>query len=219
MLDRCLADVSLLAGMLVDKFAYHLPLYRQHQRMLQCGIQLSRTSLSSWTQRAIELLKPIYQAQLRHILRSRVLAMDETPIKAGRKKQGKMHQGWLWPIYGEADEVCFSYSASRGKQHIEEQLAGFEGVLLTDGYAAYDSFAANKPKITQAQCWAHARRYFLKAEAIEPEATAQALEYIGALYRIEEAIRQQALSGEPRRVKRSRMPSSAGAMNSETASI
>lgn len=203
-LDKCLADVSLLAGMLVDKFSYHLPLYRQHQRMAQCGIQLSRTSLTTWSQRAIELLKPIYQAQLQQILRSRVLAMDETPIKAGRKKKGRMHQGWLWPIYGQDDEVCFTYSSSRGKRHIEEQLKGFEGVLLTDGYAAYDSFARNRPEITQAQCWAHARRYFVKAEQIEPEATAEALEQIGALYRIEEEIRSKELSGEKKQAVRSR---------------
>ena len=195
-LDKCLADVSLLAGMLVDKFVYHLPLYRQHQRLAQSGIQLSRTSLTTWTQRAIELLKPIHQAQLKHILQSRVLAMDETPIKAGRKKRGKMHQGWLWPIYGESDEICFTYSASRGKQHIEAQLKGFEGVLLTDGYSAYDSFARNRPEITQAQCWAHARRYFIKAEKIEPEVVFDALEQIRALYRIEEEIRKKELNGE-----------------------
>ena len=203
-LDKCLADVSLLAGMLVDKFVYHLPLYRQHQRLAQSGIQVSRTSLTTWTQRAIGLLEPIHDAQLGNILRSRVLAMDETPIKAGRQHKGKMHQGWLWPIYGEADEICFTYSASRGKQHIETQLAGFGGVLLTDGYAAYDSFARNKPGITQAQCWAHTRRYFVKAEAIEPVATAQALEYIGALYRVEEEIREQALSGEKKLELRAR---------------
>jgi len=207
-LDKCLADVSLLAGMLVDKFVYHLPLYRQHQRLAQSGIQLSRTSLTTWVQRAIELLKPIHQAQLRHILQSRVLAMDETPIKAGRKHKGKMHQGWLWPIYGEMDEIGFTYASSRGKQHIEEQLKGFAGVLLTDGYAAYDSFAKNKPQITQAQCWAHARRYFVKAQEIEPEAVAEALEQIGALYRIEEAIRKKDLSGEAKRDIRCRQSQS-----------
>ncbi|MBO9484529.1 hypothetical protein J7439_24330 [Salinisphaera sp. G21_0] len=30
--DRSFADVSFIAGMLVDKYLYHLPLYRQHQR-------------------------------------------------------------------------------------------------------------------------------------------------------------------------------------------
>jgi transposase len=194
-LDKSLADVSLLAGLLVDKFTYHLPLYRQHQRMAHSGITLSRTTLTHWVKRAIDLLTPIYQAQHRHILLSRVLAMDETPIRAGREKPGKMHQGWLWPIYGECDEICFTYSPTRGTQHIESQLDGFKGVLLTDGYAAYDSFAKNKSEVIQAQCWAHARRYFVRAEAIEPEAVTQALEHIGALYGIEKDIRTRKLSG------------------------
>jgi transposase len=194
-LDKSLADVSLLAGLLVDKFTYHLPLYRQHQRMVHSGITLSRTTLTHWVKRAIDLLTPIYQSQHRHILLSRVLAMDETPIRAGREKPGKMHQGWLWPIYGECNEICFTYSPTRGTQHIESQLDGFKGVLLTDGYAAYDSFAKNKMDITQAQCWAHARRYFVRAETIEPEAVTQALEHIAALYGIEKDIRNQELNG------------------------
>ncbi|MEX0916324.1 MAG: transposase, partial [Wenzhouxiangellaceae bacterium] len=44
-LDKSIADVSFLAGMLVDKFVYYLPLYRQHQRLRQCGIELSRSTL------------------------------------------------------------------------------------------------------------------------------------------------------------------------------
>lgn len=39
-LDKSVADVSFLAGMLIDKFCYHLPLYRQHQRLVQNGIPL-----------------------------------------------------------------------------------------------------------------------------------------------------------------------------------
>ena len=36
-LEGSRADVSLVAGLLVDKFAYHLPFYRQHQRMGDSG--------------------------------------------------------------------------------------------------------------------------------------------------------------------------------------
>ncbi len=73
-LEKTAVDVSFLAGMLIDKFCYHLPLYRQHQRLGQGGIQVSRSSLTSWAGRAIDLLKPIVDAQYRHLLQSRVLA-------------------------------------------------------------------------------------------------------------------------------------------------
>ncbi len=201
-LDKCLADVSLLAGMLVDKFLYHLPLYRQHQRLAQAGIQLSRTSLTTWTRRAIELLRPIHEAQLKHIVQGRVVSVDETPIKAGRQHKGKMRQGWLWPVYGEDDEIAFTYSPSRGTTHLKSVLANFEGVLLSDGYSAYDSFAKDKPGIVQAQCWTHARRYFIKAQAIEPQAVDEALAHIGALYAVERTIAENDLKGEAKRQHR-----------------
>ncbi len=62
-LDRSFADVSLLAGLLIDKFLFHLPLYRQHQRMSLCGVHISRATLTNWVHRSAELLEPIHEAQ------------------------------------------------------------------------------------------------------------------------------------------------------------
>jgi len=196
-LDKSVADVSFLAGLLVDKFVYHLPLYRQHQRLGQCGIELSRTTLTNLAGRAIDLLEPIYAAQFDHILQSAVLAMDETPIKAGRKQKGKMRRAYFWPIYGEADEIAFSYSSSRAARHVREVLGeDFRGTLISDGYEAYESYARNRPGMTHAQCWSHTRRYFEKASAAEPEAVAEALALIGELYTAERSIRDKDLHGE-----------------------
>jgi transposase len=196
-LDKSIADVSFLAGMLVDKFVYHLPLYRQHQRLRQSGIELSRTTLTNLASRAINLLEPIYTAQFGHIRKSRVIAMDETPIKAGRKKKGKLRQAYFWPIYGEADEIAFSYSSSRASSQVREVLGDdFEGTLISDGYEAYENYARRHPKMTHAHCWAHARRYFEKAEQAEPEAVAEALALIGEMYAAEQAIRDKELRGE-----------------------
>ena len=62
--DRSFADVSLVAGILVDKFQYHLPLYRQHQRLAAGGVTISRQTLTNFVARAADLLAPIYYAQL-----------------------------------------------------------------------------------------------------------------------------------------------------------
>ncbi len=148
------ADGSLLAGMLVDKFRYHLPLYRQHQRLRAAGITVSRASLTTWVHRAAALLEPIYEAQLASIVSGRVVAMDETPIRAGRKK-GKMRTGYFWPVYGDRDEVAFPFARTRGRPHIEEILGGFDGTLVSDGYEAYERFAARREAIVHALCWAH----------------------------------------------------------------
>lgn len=194
--DKSIVDVSFLAGMLVEKFVYHNPLYRQHQKLQANGFKLARSSLTNWTKRSIELLEPIYQAQLAHILQSKVLAMDETPIKAGKKGKGKMNTGYFWPMYGDSDEVAFTFSSSRGQQHVFDSLKDFTGTLLTDGYSAYERYAQQKETVTHAQCWVHTRRYFEKAQDVEPIASAAALQMIGELYRHEEAIREKQLQGE-----------------------
>ena len=204
-LDHSLADVSLLAGLLVDKFQFHLPLYRQHQRIQQAGITVSRSTLTNLVKRAIDLLRPIVDAQTDNVLRSRVLAMDETPIKASHQgragpRKGKMKAGWFWPLYGDADEVVFTYANSRGRAHIEQVLnAQFTGTLISDGYAAYARYAAAQESVTHAQCWVHSRRYFIEAQKDHPEKATEALQQIAKLYQNEEAIKTQDLAGEKKR--------------------
>lgn len=203
-LEGSRADVSFLAGLLVEKFAYHCPLYRQHQRLSDSGINVTRPWLTQLTQQAIALLEPVYEAQLASIRESRVLAMDETPIKAGRSGHGKMKTGYFWPIYGERDEVCFPFFPSRGAEHVRTALGLLQGegrVLLTDGYAAYQQYA-KKLGLTHAQCWTHCRRGFFEAEAADPEAVHDALQQIGALYGIEDQIKERTLSGEAKRQHR-----------------
>jgi len=194
-IEKSYADVSLLAGLLVDKFRYHLPLYRQHQRMKAAGITIGRSSLSNWVHRTIDLLEPIYVAQLRSILESDVLAMDETPIRAGRKSKGKMRTAYFWPVYGDKDEVAFPYASSRKHRHVEEILGAYCGTLISDGYDAYERYAARRDDVVHAQCWTHTRRGFVKAEDVEPERSAKALEFIRTLYETEEQIRKKGLDG------------------------
>ena len=189
------ADVSFIAGLLLDKFAYHLPLYRQHQRLTDAGIAVSRPWLTQVAQQAVSLLEPIHSAQFESIRTSRVKAMDETPIKAGRGEPGKLKAAYFWPVYGLHDEVCFPFFESRRAEHVEQALglSHAEGaVLLTDGYGAYRHYA-QKTGITHAQCWTHTRRGFFEANAVEPEAVATALDFIGGLYAVEERIREQKL--------------------------
>jgi len=212
-IDGSRANVSFAAGMLVDKFAYHLPLYRLHQRLADSGITVSRPWLTQLAQKNIALLEPIHDAQFDVIRSGRVIAMDETPIKAGRRVEGKasdkkqpngMKTGYFWPVYGEHDEVCFPFFSSRAQVHVETLLglSRTEGsVLLSDGYAAYASYA-KKTGLTHAQCWAHTRRKFFEAQAADPDGAGEALALIGALYAVEEQIREGKLTGEQKRMHR-----------------
>lgn len=203
-LEGSRADVSFAAGLLVDKFAYHLPLYRQHQRLTHAGITVSRPWLTQIAQRTISLLEPIHEAQFTSIRLSRVKAMDETPIKAGRVGHGKMKTGYFWPVYGELDEVCFPFYPSRSGAQVRAALGithAPDAVLLTDGFAAYARYA-KKTGLTHAQCWAHSRRAFFEAQASDPTGTEEALEQVKALYAVEDEIREQNLVGEVKQLHR-----------------
>ena len=150
------------------------------------------------------LLEPIYDAQFASIRASRVKAMDETPVKAGRKERGKMRTAYFWPVYGEHNEVCFPYFPSREATNVYAALGAdpaSNAVLLTDGYAAYASYA-KKVGIAHAQCWTHARREIFEAESADPAGVREGLRRIAALYGIEDEIRERKLAGEAKRLHR-----------------
>jgi transposase len=203
-LEGSRADVSFIAAMAIEKIAYHMPLYRQHQKLAAEGFRVSRAWLTQLVQQACELLTPIYTAQFDSVRASRVKAMDETPIRAGLAGPGKMNTGYFWPVYGELDEVCFAFHPSRSHAHVLETL-GLKNppgaVLLSDGYAAYDAYVA-QTKIAHARCWAHLRRYFFEAKDAEPQAAEDAMQRIAGLYRVEEKIREAKLTGAAKQLHR-----------------
>lgn len=203
-LDGCRADVSFIAGIIIDKFAYHQPLYRQHVKLQDSGINVSRAWITKLMPAAVSLLDPIFNAQLKSVRRSRVITMDETPIKAGRAGPGKMKAAYFWPVVAKQDEICFLYYPSRAAKHVETALALQRpngAVLQSDGYSAYAHYA-KKTGITHAQCWAHARRKIFDARDIEPAQADQALYAIAALYKIEQQIRDDGLTGPAKLARR-----------------
>jgi transposase len=201
-LGKSIADVSLLANMAVDKFRYHLPLYRQHQRMEAAGIHLARSTLTELILRCGNLLEPIYHAQLASILKSTVLTMDETPIKAGRTGRGTMKTAYFWPVYGERHEIAFPFSPTREASVVREVLGEYCGVLLSDGYRAYESYASGINDLVHAQCWAHTRRGFVKAQGAEPELAGASLEFIGKLYEHEAVLKRTYLPDDKKLERR-----------------
>ena len=190
-----MVDVTLIAGLLIDKFRYHLPLHRQHQRMKSAGVQVSRASLGNWVSQGICLLMPVYLSQIASVLESSVIAMDETPIKVGQKRKGGMKKGYFWPIFGDRQEVVFPFSMSRAAREIKEFLGERAGTLLTDGYAAYVSYAKECEALIHARCWSHVRREFEKSLEVEPERAERALQFIRELYAIEAQIQELELEG------------------------
>jgi hypothetical protein len=72
--------------------------------------------------------------------------------------------------------AVFFYSADRAGIHPEQHLAGYAGILQADAYAGFNTVYKpdRKPNpITEAACWAHARRKFFELADIASKARNQ----------------------------------------------
>jgi transposase len=203
------AGPNLLANILVDKFAHHLPLNRQCERFAREGLPVSLSTAADQVGHACATLKPLHTLLEKHVLAAERLHGDDTTVPVLAK--GKTDTARLWvyvrddrPFAGPAPPAAlFYYSRDRSGTHPQEHLAGYTGLLQADAYAGYDRLydAARKPApVTDALCWAHARRKFFeladiatkarrgaKAPEISPVAL-EAVKRIDVLFELERAI-------------------------------
>lgn len=165
LLERCQADESLLAHIITQKYIDHLPLYRISEIFLREGISISRQTLCKWVMRCGQALKPLYQELQKQILQSQNIFVDETPIDM--QNPGKLKQAYMWVIAGgegpDPPYRSYHFRMTRKHQHIQELLQGYNGVLHSDKYGAYEKLAKNKG-IIWCPCWSHIRRKFFEAE-------------------------------------------------------
>ena len=188
--ENSIYDVSFIAGLAIDKYQFHLPLYRQHQTIKNADIFLDRGHLTRVLNRAAELLEPIYETLFSSVLSSKILTADETPTPAGRdKKKRKMGKGYFWAFFGDQNEICYLFNPSRAAVVLEDTLASYQGHLVCDGYSAYESFVKATEGVALVQCWSHTRREFLKAEKRDSERVKWVLRQIQLMYDVEESVR------------------------------
>lgn len=198
---------AMVAHVLVAKYGWHLPLYRQAKMMLSQGIELDRSTLAFWVGYASAELEPLYARLKANLLTSAKLAVDETPVPVLDPGRGKTKTGWFWamarddrPWAGpDPPAVFYSYAPGRGGEHLEQLLGDYRGIVQCDGYAPYKKLPADR--ITVAFCWSHWRRdlFDIANKGDAPIAT-EALVRIAALYKIEARIGGE--SAEHRRAVR-----------------
>ena len=194
-IEKGIPGPGLLAQILVDKFVYHLPFYRQAQRYERLGMKIPSSTLNGWLPAACNLLEPLYLALKFEVLKSTYLQGDETPIPVlDKQKKGKTHQGYHWVYYSPEEKlVLFDYQKGRSREGPKQLLKDYQGYLQTDGYQAYDQFG-DKENIVLVGCLAHARRKFEHAKDSEPTRSGQALLLIQQLYAVERQAREQNLN-------------------------
>lgn len=198
--EKGLASDAVVINTVVAKYCDHLPLYRQAVMIeREAGVEIGRATLDGWVLRVGELLQPVAEAMRRGLLQGSYLQADETPVPVQmHDKRGKNHQAYLWQYGKPGGETVFDFCLGRGREGPRKFLGKWEGILQTDGYAAYDDTGG--AKLVQVGCWAHARRKFVDAVKVNKEDAAAIVMVtcMDALFVIDRQARAGALSAEQR---------------------
>jgi transposase len=203
------AGPNLLAMILFEKFAQHQPLNRQAERYAREGVELSLSTLADQVGACAVALTPLHALIEAHVLAAERLHGDDTPVPVLAK--GKTDKGRLWvyvrddrPFAGGAPPAAlFKFSRDRRGEHPTRHLERWAGVLQADAYAGFGAlYEADRPPrpVTEALCWAHARRKFFEladiaanvrrskdAKPISPLAL-EAVKRIDAIFDLERTI-------------------------------
>lgn len=187
------------AHLTASRFADHLPYYRQEDILSRCGFRIGRSTQTRWMAALAAGVRPLVDLMQSLALKSRVLGVDETPVKTLGLKTGTAAKAYLWSVIGDKDHPydCFHFTVDRSRDGPEAFLSGYEGYLQSDAYVCYDSLSRSNPEMIQVGCWAHARRKFEELNFVTPNVRTQtAMGYFQRLYDIEDRARD--LSEEQR---------------------
>ncbi len=192
------AGAGLLAHILFAKYGLHLPLNRQSTTYAREGIDLDVSTLADWVGTCAASLMPLVLLIRAHVFVAERIHADETTVPVQAK--GKCRTGRLWTYvrddqpFGGPDPpaAAYFYSPDRSGKHPEEHLASYAGLMQADAYSGFNRLyaATRRPgPITEASCWAHARRQFFDLARISKAPIAiEAVERIDVLFAIEREI-------------------------------
>jgi transposase len=139
-IEKCLASDRIVIDTVVSKYCNHTPLHRQSVILERdIGLKISRATLDGWVLKVGELLIPMVAAMRRELVSGTYIQADETPVDVQMHEgRGKNHQAYLWQYGRPGGSVVFDFRLGRGRDGPKRFLGQFEGILQTDGYAAYD---------------------------------------------------------------------------------
>jgi len=206
-----IATPSLEAAIINTKYVNCNPLDRISREFQTNGLNLSKQTMSNWTVWSAErYFLPVYNLMKQKQLAAHVNQSDETPVEVIHDGRSAGSQSYMWVhITGELSPVpkviVYEYQKTRHSDHPKEYYKDFKGILMTDGLSQYHKIARELDGLTNANCFTHARRDYAdavkaigkgNAEAIRSSIGYKALTRIGAIYKLEGALKD--LSPEER---------------------
>ena len=206
-IEKSTAGASLLAQVIVAKWADHQPLHRQEKMFERHGVEISRKTMGGWLAQCAKLLDPVYDAMKKELFGSKVIGTDDTSVKVLDRKLPFARIGHIWPYVGDCHHpvILYDYTPTRSRAGPAKFLEGYKGYLQADAYSVYDAFFKTDRGMTEVGCMMHSRRYFFKALESDEQRMGPALHLIARLYAVEERAKALLLSGEERFALRQRV--------------
>lgn len=173
LIEGSIASSSLVANIINDKYVKSLPLYRQEMSYQRMGINITRQNMSNWLIRVSNTyFKAMTDYMYKELLKMEYISADETGVQVlhepGKQASSKSYM-WVY-MSGRSETkqlILYKYEQSRAHKHAVNYLKDYCGILLTDGYQAYDKIE----NAVQAGCWAHLRRKLNEALELVPKGT------------------------------------------------
>ncbi len=199
-----IATPSLEAAIINAKYVNANPLDRIARDFQTNGLNLSKQTMSNWTVTAAErYFTPVYELMKSTSLKTHVNQCDETVVEVIHDGRPAGSKSYMWVhVTGELSPgpkvILYEYQKTRHSDHPKEYYKDFHGILVTDGLEQYHKIARELEGLTNANCFAHARRSYADAikamgkgneELIRGSIAYQALVRIGAIYDLEGSLK------------------------------
>ena len=182
---------GIAAEVLFNKFALHVPLYRQQDPFAQLGWAPNRSSLCQIAVNSAELLRGLAMLETERVLSSFAINTDDTEVTLLTPGEGKgSRKARLW-IYRSnephARYNAFAFTNSRSRAGPDEFLRDFCGTICGDCYSGYVNIEdVTDGRIAFSACNTHARRYVRNAREQHAKISSEILALYHLLYDIEE---------------------------------
>ena len=202
-----IAGASLLAEILLQKYEYHMPYYRQIKQYSHLGMKgLTESTVDGWFKQTMQLLRPLYEVLKAEVMKADYVQADETTTPVMNKETHKAAKEYLWMVRAVIQRlVLFHYDQGSRAGAVIESLAnksGFKGYLQCDGFAGYETAFKTSPDVRLVNCMVHIRRHFEQALDENRPMAEHGLTEIQHLYKIEHMCDDAGLSPDERKAKR-----------------
>ena len=207
-----IAGASLLAEILLQKYEYHMPYYRQIKQYSHLGMKgLTESTVDGWFKQTMELLRPLYEVLKAEVMKSDYVQADETTTPVMNKETHKAAKEYLWMVRAVMERlVLFHYDQGSRAGAVIESLANrynFKGYLQCDGFAGYETAFKTNPDVWLLNCMVHIRRYYEQALDENRPMAEHGIMEIQHLYKIERMCDDAGLSPDERKAKRQELAS------------